>query len=635
MDIVAGTAGHIDHGKTSLIRALTGTDTDRLPEERRRGITIDIGFAEMHEGGTRVGFVDVPGHERFVRNMLAGASGIDLVILTIAADEGVMPQTREHFDICRLLHLDSGIIVFTKSDLADAETLEIVRLEARELTQGTFLENAPEFVISSKTGEGIAELRQALLQTAESRRRRPDEFITRLPIDRSFTVKGFGTVVTGTLISGSIPDGSELELLPEGQRLRVRGIQTHGSSVTTAEAGRRTAVNLAGIDHSYVRRGMMLAEPGVLAAGQNFDCEIDILASAARPLKARQRVRIHIGTAEVLARVAIVGSEQQIEPGSKGFAHVRLESPVVAVHGDRFIIRSYSPQMTIGGGTILRPAPDRLRRRDIAGRHTLLAALSAAAGDASLLAGLLIDAAGETGLSQAEFRAMTGLRTGPAAAAMASAQASNCGGVYVSIRAFQDLTERARRAIAEHHAADKMSRGLPLKTLRESVLRQVRPEVERAVLAELASDGSVVIDRDVVKLGSHAAKLSPAEQAAFDKIRETYADAGLNVPKTADALTEAAKASGLGPVPVRKVLQMLLDAGDIIRVSDEFCFSAAALDDLKARVGAYAATVPGRSIDVAAFKDLAGISRKYAIPLLEYLDGIRFTARSGDKRIVL
>ena len=321
MDIIVGTAGHIDHGKTSLVKTLTGTDTDRLPEEKQRGITVDLGFAELTIGEIHFGFVDVPGHERFIKNMLAGASGIDLVLLVVAADEGIMPQTREHFDICRLLQIKNGLVAVTKKDMVDDEMLELVRTEVTEFVAGTFLDDSPIIAVSSRTGEGIDDLRDALAAAAARVTTLPDTQITRLPIDRSFAVKGFGSVVTGTLISGKIGEGDELELFPVRRKLRVRGVQSHGEKVNEAHSGRRTAVNLVGIEHHSVERGMLLAEPNSVESFQIFDAEVEILSDA-KPLKTRQRVRLHIGTAEILARVAVIGGDT-VAAGEKGFVQFR------------------------------------------------------------------------------------------------------------------------------------------------------------------------------------------------------------------------------------------------------------------------------------------------------------------------
>src|SRR5690348_3892615 len=353
--LIVGTAGHIDHGKSALVRALTGTDPDRLPEEKRRGITIDLGFADVEIGDLKLGFVDVPGHERFIKNMLAGAHGIDLLALVIAADEGVMPQTREHFDICRLLGVRNGLVVITKRDLVDEEMLVLVEDEARELTAGSFLEGAPVLAVSSRTGVGLDELKARIEELGRNVPPRSQEFVSRLPIDRSFSMKGFGAVVTGTLIAGKIKEGDELELLPPQLNVRVRGLQVHSKSVSEAHAGQRTAVNLAGVDTAQIERGMVLAQAGRLRPTQVVDVWIDVLPGASRAVRSRSRVRFHIGAAEVLGRVRVLDGPLQIAAGGGGLAQLRLEAPVVAVHGDRLILRTYSPAETIAGGVILDP----------------------------------------------------------------------------------------------------------------------------------------------------------------------------------------------------------------------------------------------------------------------------------------
>ena len=353
--LIVGTAGHIDHGKSALVRALTGIDPDRLPEEKRRGITIDLGFADLELDDLRLGFVDVPGHERFIRNMLAGAHGIDLLALVIAADEGVMPQTREHFDICRLLGVRNGLVVITKKDLVDEEMLALVEDEARGLVAGSFLENEPIVAVSARTGAGLDDLKSRLSELGKQVPPRSLDFTMRLPIDRAFSMKGFGSVVTGTLISGKITEGDELELLPSKVNVRVRGLQVHNKPVHEALAGQRTAVNLAGIDTAQIQRGMVLAAPARLRPAQMIDVWIDVLPGASRGVRSRSRVRFHIGAAEVLGRVRVLESSSEIAPGKGGRAQLRLEAPVVAVHGDRFILRSYSPAETIAGGVIIDP----------------------------------------------------------------------------------------------------------------------------------------------------------------------------------------------------------------------------------------------------------------------------------------
>lgn len=638
MDIIVGTAGHIDHGKTALVRALTGTDTDRLPEEKQRGITIDLGFAELELGDVRYGFVDVPGHERFVKNMLAGASGIDLVLLVIAADEGIMPQTREHFDICRLLRVERGLVAITKTDLVDEEMLEIVRAEVSEFVSGTFLDRAPIVGVSSRNGEGIEELRNALAATASSVKPRTSLHVARLPIDRSFAVKGFGSVVTGTLASGKIREGDEVELLPEGRRLRVRGVQSHGRKVTEANSGRRTAVNLAGIDHHEVRRGMLLTEPDVLCPAQSFDAEVEVLSDSAGPLRTRQRIRVHIGTAEVLARVVVVAGPL-IHPGEKGFVQLRLESPVAAILGERFIVRSYSPQETIAGGSILGSSEARFRRRNAPELSEILLSLSAALTDPSETLRLLIERSADRGQSRAEIRAITGWSNNTVDEAIAKLKAGDLildsSGVYSSRANVAFLERRVLRFVECMHEADRVAQAIPLEKVRADVFRSVRPEVEKAVLNILTSGGKLAVEGDAVRLVGRAARLSESEGAALTHLRNTFETAGLDVPKPDDIIENSASNTGADKEAVKKLFQQLLSSGELVRVNPEIVISSKILDGLIERVRVFADRSPDRSIDVAKFKEIAGVSRKYAIPLLEYFDQRRITARRGDKRLVI
>ena len=638
MDIIVGTAGHIDHGKTALVGALTGTDTDRLPEEKKRGITIDLGFAELELGKLRFGFVDVPGHERFVKNMLAGASGIDLVMLVIAADEGIMPQTREHFDICRLLQIKSGFVALTKSDLVDAEMLGLVKAEVAEFVAGTFLDGAPIVPVSSRTGAGLDDVRNALTSVASKVTDRDNEHIARLSIDRSFAIKGFGTVVTGTLASGKIADGSELNLLPLGKRLRVRGLQTHGRKVAFAYAGRRTAVNLAGIDHHDISRGMLLTETGILLPSQIIDAKIEMLPDAPRGLRTRQRVRVHIGTAEVLARVAVIGGAE-ILPRESGFAQLRLESPVASILGERFILRRYSPQETIGGGSVLQPISERFRQRDAQGLLSFLTELSDPTGDNTGTLKILVNHAGDRGINSSEIRTVTGWNAetlSQAVNAVIGAQGIlRVDEVLISQNSFQVLEENVMRSLEKLHNADRVASSVPIEKLRASAFRSARPEIERAVLAKLEQSGKITLAADSVGIAGRGSQLSLSEQTALASMRNTIAAAGLEVPKFDELLKNTAETSKMGVDTARKLLQQLLDSGEIVRISPEFAVSGSTLDALVEKLRAHAATLPDRLIDVPSFKDLAGVSRKYAIPLLEYFDQQKVTTRRGDKRLVL
>jgi len=639
MDIIVGTAGHIDHGKTQLVKALTGTDTDRLPEEKSRGITIDLGFAELAIDDLHFGFVDVPGHERFVKNMLAGASGIDLVLLVVAADEGIMPQTCEHFDICRLLEIGSGVIAITKSDLADADLIDLIRLEIDELVKGSFLEKAPVVAISSKTGAGLDTLKAELVSTAQRVKQRSEDLIARLAIDRSFAVKGFGTVVTGTLASGTIAEGDELDLLPTGRTVRVRGVQSHGAKLQRSVAGRRTAVNLAGIDYADVARGMLLAEKGVLQPSQMFDVSVEVLPDSPRPLRTRQRVRLHIGTAEVLARVSVINELGEIPPGESGFVQLRLESPIAAVLSERFILRSYSPQMTIAGGLILGPAGDKIRKRNAAAHAAFLRGLADAIGDNVSIVALLIEHTGQLGIDRSGIRSITGLRSSVLEDAVkklvADSAVFDSDGVLLSKKSIDTLTSVALDEITQFQAKETLARGMPLDRLRESIFRFLRPEIERAVLKRLTEAKKVSVEQDVVRLAGHAAELSPAESQALAHLRQTYMGAGLEVPKLDEALEQAAKSSRLDQRRARQLFQKLIDGREVTQITTEFYFSTAVIDSLIARLKEHAGASPDRMIDVAQFKQIAGVSRKFAIPLLEYFDQQRITARRGDKRIII
>jgi selenocysteine-specific elongation factor len=629
--IIIGTAGHIDHGKTALVRALTGVDADRLPEEKRRGITIDIGFADLDLGEVHVGFVDVPGHERFVKNMLAGAHGIDLVAMVIAADESVMPQTREHFDICRMLGVRKGLVVLTKKDLVDDELLQLVRSETEELVAGSFLEGASIIAVSARTGEGIEALKEALRATGLEVAARSADFVTRLPIDRAFTMRGFGAVVTGTLIAGEIAEGDELEMLPAGTRVRVRGVQVHGSPVARASAGQRTAINLGGVEAAAIERGMILSPPGRLRPTLAIDVLVSLLESAPRPLRSRQRVRVHIGASEVLARARVLADGGEIKPGQSGLVQLRTETEIVGVLADRFILRSYSPQVTIGGGLILDPFPARHRARDIAQARARLQTLSERS-PAEQVA-VFVAGADQQGLRRADLAARTAWRDDVIDAAANEALANktiiDTEGVFIGRERFDELKHLALKEVAAHHQREPLSRGLAREVLRERVFAHAPVEVFRGVLGTLEKEQALVSEKEVVRLREHTRELSGADSNLRDRLEKIYQEAGLAAP----SLNEALERAGVTAQQGRKILQLLIEAGVLVKVHGEMFFHRAVLDDLTRKVRAHGAR--HREIDVAAFKELTGISRKYAIPLLEYLDRQRVTRREGDRRIVL
>jgi selenocysteine-specific elongation factor len=633
--VIVGTAGHIDHGKTALVRALTGIDADRLPEEKRRGITIDIGFADLDLGDVRAGFVDVPGHEKFVKNMLAGAHGIDLVTLVIAADESVMPQTREHFEICRLLGVQHGLVVLTKKDLVDEEMLALVREEAKALVTGSFLDAAPVISVSSRTGEGLDKLKTALHEIALQVPARSEEFIMRLPIDRAFTMSGFGAVVTGTLIAGAIEESDELELLPAARPVRVRGLQVHGKKVKRANAGQRTAVNVAGIEPSELERGMLLAPPQHLQPTQIMDARVMVLANAPRSLKSRQRVRVHVAAAEILARVRVLEESGEIKPGDRGFIQLRLEAPIVGVLGDRFILRSYSPQYTIAGGVIIDPFSPKHRARELAHVRERLNALLEGSREEKV--GALVENA-PNGLNSADIVARTGWRDHIVITAIKSAHKqgliAETGGQLFGTETLAGLKHNIVKDIRAHHEAEPLSRGLGLEILRGRYFAQASPDLFRAVLADLQNAGALVIEKDIVRSPEHARAVSGEDAALRDRLEAVYRDAKLAAPSISEALSRA----GIGASQQqhgRKVMQVLIDSGKLVGVDGEMFFHASALEELMQKLRSFAATKSDRSIDVPTFKGLAGISRKYAIPLLEYLDRQRVTRREGDKRIVM
>lgn len=639
MDVIVGTAGHIDHGKTALVKALTGIDADRLPEEKQRGITIDLGFAELVLDGVRFGFVDVPGHERFVKNMLAGASGIDIVLLVVAADEGVMPQTREHFEICRLLGTRNGIVALTKADLVDEEALVLAKQEVAELVAGSFLEKAPVVVLSSTTGDGVSDLSKVLVKSAASIPERDDYFVARLPIDRSFSVKGFGCVVTGTLRSGEIAEGDELEILPSGNTVRVRGLQTFGQSVNTVRAGQRAAVNLVAIDKGEIGRGMMLATQNVLRPTQMLDTRLEVLSHTDRALRSRQRIRVHIGTSEILARLFVLNDSGEIPPGRSDLAQLRLETSVAAVSGERFIIRSYSPPTTLAGGTVLDPLPTKHKRKDILEIRSFLGRLETTGDDRALRLKYFIDASGANGCTISDLQARTGWLSDILRQTLRETiddqSVIDAGDIYISQSHFEKLKDKAVLETERHHKSEPLARGLSKETLKERAFAYVATKVFKAVLAALEAGGKISVEHDSIRLAEHKAQLSPGEALALKNLKTIYKNAGLAVPNLEDALIEATRATGLTRTEARKVFQMLLDLHQLIKVNDALYISQVAICDLRGKLKDHAATSADRSIDVPKFKEIAQVSRKYAIPLLEYFDREKITQRVADKRIIL
>lgn len=627
--VIVGTSGHIDHGKTSLVRALTGTDTDRWAEEKRRGITIDLGFASLDvETELRLGFVDVPGHERFVKNMLAGVGGIDFVTLVVAADESVMPQTREHFEICRLLGVRRGVIALTKADLVDEEIVELVKLEVEEFVAGSFLENAPMIPVSSTTGMGLDELKRALADAARETEPRGTEGLLRLPVDRVFTMKGFGTVITGTLTDGSVRVEDQIEILPGGLPARIRNVEVHGESVPSASAGQRTAVNLGGIATNALERGACLVEPKRFRATKQFDARIELLESA-KPLKHAAPVHLHIGTAETVARAYVLGAQgrqPKVEPGSAAFVQFRLDNPVLALTGDRFILRQFSPLTTIAGGTVLRPDAPKHRSKDA--WQPLLEALLERNHD-RVLELLCLDR--PYGIAASELTAMTGVRE---AAWLAAARASDSIRVvredppwFCASTRLNDAAGQLLAALKGYHAANPLVAGASIGAMRSTAFGEAPTFFADLVMAELEASGRIVTDSDLVRAADHQIRLGADEQAARDRLVGAFADAGLRVPGVNDFLPTLR----IDRARAERILAALLREGVLVRVSPELVFHGEAIGALRERLSA----LRGQKINVAQFKALADVSRKYAIPLLEHFDRQKLTLRDGDMRRVL
>ena len=631
--VIVGTAGHIDHGKSALVRALTGTDPDRLEEEKRRGITIDIGFANLDlkapsGENLRLGFVDVPGHERFVRNMLAGIGGIDLVLLMIAADESVKPQTREHFDICRLLSVQRGITVLTKADLVDAETLEVVRMEVAEYLRGSFLDpaNAPIVAVSSKTGEGLDELKRELARLAADTPAKVASAALRLPIDRVFTMKGFGTVITGTLISGSVRKDDELEVHSSGQKLRVRGVQVHGAAAEKAIAGQRTALNLAGVEVSELARGMMLTPAGLFRPTTRVSVKLNLLPSA-KPLRDRARVHLHAFTAETIAEVGLLEG-RQLKPGQSGLARLKLDAPLLLLPGDHFIVRQFSPVITIGGGQVL-DASEPARRVKAEERLAFVKQVAAAnAGDVLLAR---VARRGLAGLSVAEAVAETGwlpVRVKDLSDQMQKAGTVwLCDGLLVTSERFAGLRQQTRAAVEQFHKANRLVAGVNQEQLREEL--GVAPEIFRSVLDALVRDKKLEVAGDQVRGAGRGVVLRDDEAESKQTIEQAFAKAGLQVP----ALKEVLASLRIDQARAQKIVTLLLRDRVLVKLSDDLVFHRDALERLRQLVVAQKSRTP--KLNVASFKDLVAVSRKYAIPLLEYLDRERVTRRVGDERVIL
>jgi selenocysteine-specific elongation factor len=625
--LVLGTAGHIDHGKSALVKALTGTDPDRLPEEKERGVTIELGFAQLKlPSGATLGVVDVPGHERFVRQMVAGATGIDIVLLVVAADDGVMPQTREHLAIIDLLGISKGVVAITKSDLADPDWIALVRDDIERLLAGTSIEGAKIVPVSARTGAGLDDLRAALDEVAGEAAKRHSELPMRLPVDRVFTIAGAGTVVTGTLWTGSVRREDLVEVLPSGRSGRVRGVQVHGHAVDEAVAGMRVAVNVAGLDKDEIARGDILAAPGTLQTTDRFDALFTYLPGNEKPFESGARVHVHHGTREVLGRVLLMDDTQQLEPGGRVFAQVRLEEPLAPRYDDRFIVRSYSPVYTIGGGTVLDALPPR-RTRLRPNERELLEAL-AAHDLAGAAIGLLASRA--VPMTSAQVAVALGLPRAGVASQLNAARLERlkvgADTYFVTGEGLERLLSLAVSELLRYHDEHPLATGIAAGALRDRVDRRVAPKVFDAVLEVAAQRGLVRATGGQVRHPQAAAAALAEEDAALGALSPILESQGL----ATGTVAELAAIAGVDLGVARRALTKLVSAGTVVRLGPDLHFSAMAVDAARERIVDYL-SVHGTMLAKDA-RDILGTSRKYVVPLLEYFDTHGVTKRDGDTR---
>ena len=628
--IILGTAGHIDHGKTSLIKAVTGTDTDRLKEEKERGITIELGFAALDlPGGQHLGIVDVPGHEKFVKNMVAGATGIDIVVMVIAADEGVMPQTREHMEICKLLGVQYGMVAVTKIDMVDEEWLELALEDIRDFVKGTFLEDAPIAPVSSETEQGIPEFIKTLDELAAKIPERPPSDLFRLPIDRVFTMKGFGTVITGTLISGRVQVGDTIMIYPSEITSKVRGIQVHNQSANEATSGMRTAINFQGLEKAAINRGEVLSKQGVLLASYMVDVSLHYLASNKKPLKNRTRIRFHTGTSEVLGNVILL-DRNELSPADDAVAQLRLDSPVSLVKDDRFVIRSYSPIHTIGGGEVLNPIPIKHKRLK---PETGEALKELGHQEPEVIISFHTEASGYQGISFSHLKLMTNLADKQLENTLQGLlskkmliQVDKENRIYIHHTGFEKLKNDARGQLADFHSANPLKPGMSKEELKTKFPPYLTSKLFNLTLNQMNKEKEIVQEDNTVRLATHAVSLGGKQADVRDKILNTYQEAGLQPPY----FKELAKSLDADAKRARDVLMHLVDEGSIVKVKEDLYFHAKAIIDLKKRLVGFLEAQG--EVTTPQFKEMTGVSRKYVIPLAEYFDSTNVTLRVGDIR---
>ncbi|MGD9876496.1 selenocysteine-specific translation elongation factor [Desulfococcus sp.] len=628
--IILGTAGHIDHGKTTLIKALTGINTDRLKEEQRRGITIELGFAAFDlPGGRHVGIVDVPGHEKFVKNMVAGATGIDIVAMVIAADEGVMPQTREHMEICALLGVRHGLVVLTKVDLVDEEWLELVMEDIRDFVQGTFLEDRPIVPVSSVTGRGMDDFVAALEQLSREVPERSSSGIFRLPVDRVFTMRGFGTVITGTLISGRVSVGETVMLYPSGITAKVRGIQVHNQAAEAAEAGMRTAVNFQGLEKTVVNRGDILSTPAALAASYMVDVMFHYLKSNRKPIKNRTRVRFHTGTSEVLGNLILLDTEELV-PGESAPAQLRLETPVALVKDDRFVARSYSPVRTVGGGKVLNPIPVKHKRFDDGVVGMLRDLDQHESGDVICR---LTAAAGYPGVSFANLKVMTNIPEKPLRQKVQGflsdrtlVQVDSDNQIFIHQENLEKLKAEISGHVFRYHEKYPLKPGMPKEELKSRFPSFLGPKLFNLVLNHLIREKILIQEEDMVRLSTHKVALKADQEEIRKRILEAYVEGGLTPPYFKDLCRSA----DMDPNRAKDVLMILISEGLITKIREDLYVHTETLEALKAKTKAFLKA--NTEMTTLQFKEIAGVSRKFLIPFIEYFDAQNLTIRIGDIR---
>jgi len=628
--IVLGTAGHIDHGKTSLIKALTGIDTDRLKEEKARGITIELGFAHLQlPGGQLLGIVDVPGHEKFVKNMVAGATGIDIVALVIAADEGVMPQTREHLEICQLLRVKHGVVVLTKIDMVDSDWLDLVREDVLEYLSDSFLADAPVVEVSSATGQGLDELIQTLSRLVEQIPERDTGHLFRLPIDRVFTMKGFGTVITGTSISGKIHTGDDVTIYPEGISSKIRGLHVHNKEVTEAGAGLRTAINLQGIEKMMLNRGDIVATKDSLRPTYMVDVVLDHLPSAPRKLKNRAKVRFHAGTAEIISTLILLDRDE-LNPGDTCFAQIRLDAPTAVLKGDHYVLRSYSPVQTIGGGEILNPLPSKKKRFSDA---VLSQLTTLHTGGEKESVELFVAMSRFQGVEESELSFLANMSRKKLAEPLKALKAQKRviqfdkeRGLLIHADFLQKAKDEIMGTIETYHKSFPLKTGLLKEELRSRTEGANNPKLFNYLIQQLSQEGNLVQEKEEVRLATHKVTLAQDQKETRAKLEAIYAKSGLQPPYFKDL-----KEDFPGNM-ASQVLDVMVKEGRLLKVKEDLYFDRKAVEALEEKLVGFLKT--HGEITTPQFKEMTGISRKYTIPLIEYFDLKQITVRVGDSRVL-